>query len=268
MSDTTAPTQANLLLDILVTFLTPLFLVGPAGTLDTANARAAAIEAISAFRIRNTWDLITAVQVVAFAMGALGSMSLSMDDSLSLSAVLRCRSNANALQRASDRARDRLEGKPGRAGQDGRFAPDAPPEDPPEPPDDALTEESLRMAAEAQQHVARAKANLAALRQAETAQEAAGAGIPQDHPRRLASRELERQVAWATGMADVAGECAEEMRTMPKHEQRLHQIRIQALAGVAKHLCAGNCPDPWTLPLPPRAVNQVPPRMASPPPGG
>ncbi|MFO1029389.1 MAG: hypothetical protein U1E70_29820 [Acetobacteraceae bacterium] len=97
------------LLAILITFLTPLFLGGASGNSDLAAARAAAVEAVESFRPRNAWELLTTVQVVAFSIAALGSIGMSLDDTLSASGVLRCRSNANALQRTADKARDRLE---------------------------------------------------------------------------------------------------------------------------------------------------------------
>src|SRR3954454_13050326 len=101
----TPPSEA--LFAILITFLTPLFLGASTGNYDLAIARAAALEAIGSFRIRSAWDLFKVVQIVAFGIAAMGSVSLSMGDGLSLAMILRCRSNANALQRSSERTEDR-----------------------------------------------------------------------------------------------------------------------------------------------------------------
>jgi hypothetical protein len=112
MSATTQPKQTGpspLLYSILVTFLSPLFLGASARNNDFEIARAAAIGMLQSFNIRTDWDLMVAVQIVCFGVAALGSLGLSMDDELPVNTVLRCRYNANALQRSADRGRDRLE---------------------------------------------------------------------------------------------------------------------------------------------------------------
>src|SRR4051812_18777819 len=143
---------SDLLFSILVTFLTPLFLGGATGNYDVATAQAAAIESVRSFRIRGAWDLIKVVQIVGFGIAALGSIDLSMREDLSLSMVLRCRSNANALQRSSDRAEARLEAA---QAQDPAHRQPAV-----EPLDPAAVQEAFRQAAEAQQAVAAARARL------------------------------------------------------------------------------------------------------------
>ena len=173
MSAPHAARPTDLLFNILVTFLCPLFLGGPTGNADVAVARAAATEMLNSFRIRNAWDLLAAVQVVGFAMAGVGSLGLSMDDDLPVNTVLRCRSNANALQRSSDRAQARMDKRQAQeAGQ-----PDT------APPDAAAVLEACRQAADAQRMVATAQARMEGTE-------------PADAPGMIALREvLERELS-------------------------------------------------------------------------
>jgi hypothetical protein len=65
-------------------------------------ARRAALETVNAYRIRDQADLLTVAQIVAFGLAALGSLSLSMLDDLTLSMTLRLRGNANACSRSAE----------------------------------------------------------------------------------------------------------------------------------------------------------------------
>src|ERR1700733_4780773 len=94
---------ANTLMSLIVTLLLPTFLGVTAG--DIALAQMAAIETINDYRARNNADLIAIAQIIACGLAALGSLSLSMDDEISLSMALRLRSNAVALNRAADQNR-------------------------------------------------------------------------------------------------------------------------------------------------------------------
>ena len=51
-------------------------------------------------------------KIIAFGLAALASLSRSMEDDLSISQMLRLRSNANASDRAEHRNRLALERKP------------------------------------------------------------------------------------------------------------------------------------------------------------
>ncbi len=258
MSAPKPATPSETLVAILITFLTPLFLGGVTGNHDIAAARSAAVETVNSFRIRNAWDLFKVVQIIAFGIAALGSLDLSMDDGMSVSMVLRCRANANALQRSSDRAQSRLDNAHAQA------AADLP------PLDEAAVREAFRQAAEAQQAVADARlrardearepeltpgmialrdaldaaaaardpacaATLAAIR-AERAAEAAGG---RDASAAAISAERDQQIQFAEAMATVAAELAQEMPHMPPGEQRKHTARIAALAEVSQQLSRG-----------------------------
>jgi hypothetical protein len=102
----TQPSSTDVLIALLVTFLTPLFLTAGG---DVSLARAAAYETITAYRTRNAMDLFAVVQIIGFGMAALGSLSLSMGDGLSMSMILRLRGNAAALNRAAEQNRRALE---------------------------------------------------------------------------------------------------------------------------------------------------------------
>jgi hypothetical protein len=252
---TTPPT--DLLFNVLVILLTPLFLGGASGNADFTLARAAAIEMLGSFRIRTPWDLLTAVQTVGFAMAALGSLGLSMTEDLSVNAVLRCRSNANALQRSSDRAQDRM---------DKRQASNQPHA---EPLDVDAMLGSFRKAADAQQAVAEARARLAGeappapALQAETRPETPQPKATPVPPAPAASASIlpirpgtpepgsrldqENKAMWAGAMATVAAEFAQEMEHMSPAEQRANQQRINALTAVTNKLSKAIAPSPNAL---------------------
>jgi hypothetical protein len=94
---------ADILLNLIVTLLAPMFLCASDG--DIRFARMAAIETINGYRAQNHAGLIAVAQIVAFGLAALGSLSLSMADDLSVSMTLRLRGNANALNRSAEQNR-------------------------------------------------------------------------------------------------------------------------------------------------------------------
>src|SRR3984885_14923036 len=102
MTETTT-TQPSILLGLIVTLLAPMFLGVTAG--DIALARLAAMQTITDYRAQNNADLIAVAQIVACGLAALGSLSLSMEDGISLSMTLRLRGNAVALNRSAEQNR-------------------------------------------------------------------------------------------------------------------------------------------------------------------
>jgi hypothetical protein len=93
----------DILLHLVATILAPMFLIDIDG--DIKFARMAALETLNAYRARNHMDLIAIAQIIASGLAALGSLSLSMGDDLSLSMILRLRGNAVALNRAAEQNR-------------------------------------------------------------------------------------------------------------------------------------------------------------------
>jgi hypothetical protein len=113
MSETTTPTDpqtsrrpSEIVLNLLATLLAPMFLGVTGG--DIALARMAAIETVGAYRAGTVLDLIAVAQIVGYGLAALGSLSLSMEDDLSLSMILRLRGSANACSRSAEQNRRAL----------------------------------------------------------------------------------------------------------------------------------------------------------------
>jgi hypothetical protein len=95
-------TNTNALMAILPGLLVPLLASGPEA--DRGLAHRAALQAIEAYRASTQGELVTIAQIIGFGLAALDDLSLSMATDLSVSAKLRLRGNANALNRASLRA--------------------------------------------------------------------------------------------------------------------------------------------------------------------
>jgi hypothetical protein len=91
--------QSSPLTQVILSFLTPL--MQAAGLADASLARQAAQEAIEACPFG---PLTTTAQTVAFAMAALDSLRLAAPPEVAVTAKLRLRGNANALNRSSQRA--------------------------------------------------------------------------------------------------------------------------------------------------------------------
>ena len=102
-----SPGSADILLNLVVIFLAPVFLSAANG--DIALARLAAAETVNSYRANSQADLLAVAQIVAFGFATLGSLCLSMADDISLTMVLRLRGNANALSRSAEAHRRRLE---------------------------------------------------------------------------------------------------------------------------------------------------------------
>jgi hypothetical protein len=99
-------TLADVLMHLVAIHLAPMFLCVTGGDID--HARMAAIETVNAYRAQTHADLIAIAQIVAFGLGALGSLSLAMDDDISVGMTLRLRGNANACNRSAEQNRRAL----------------------------------------------------------------------------------------------------------------------------------------------------------------
>jgi hypothetical protein len=96
----------GVLMNLIVALLAPMFLGVTGGDIDFA--RMAAVETVNAYRARNRADLIAIAQIIAFGLAALGSLSLSMADDITVSMALRLRGNANACNRSAEQNRRAL----------------------------------------------------------------------------------------------------------------------------------------------------------------
>ena len=249
----TDPDPADIVMNLIVTYLTPIFLATTAG--DLALARTAAIQTINAYTARNPSDLLLIAQAIALSLAVLCSISLSMVENIPINLILRLRGNAVSLHRAANKCRQAL------------------PE--PAPADthtqlsdiDRETEESIiAEVAQTQQRVAEYKANFttepqpsvesillppgefpdspakmkavmnAILTDSERRIAQAAAQKPPS-PRQTPMTEAERHAcAWSSAMADVAAEMAAELSTLPHAERRAASIRLEALSTTANHL--------------------------------
>jgi hypothetical protein len=196
---------------------------------DITLARAAAIETLNAYRITSHRSLITAAKIIAFELAALGSLSQSMAEDISIPLALRLRANANSMDRAADRNRAALENEERAAAVTARTS--------------HLTEEAAAASvAEAQRAVRDAKAR------ARSGQPPVppSPAVPPTMPPALAAQfrnpttEQQWQAAWAEAMADVAAEFTADLSKLPPAERAAEMIRIQSLTEAAKALASGS----------------------------
>src|SRR5689334_1109693 len=107
MSQSQPAVSSNVLLNLVLIFLTPMFLWAADG--DLTAARQAALETLNAYGARTAISLVTAARLIAFELATLASLSQSLDDGITPQLALRLRGNANSLARAADRTRQALE---------------------------------------------------------------------------------------------------------------------------------------------------------------
>jgi hypothetical protein len=251
---------ADILINVIVTLLAPMFLMSSDG--DIGLARAAALETIRCYRVQNQASLITVGNIIAFGLATLGSLSLSMADDLGIPLVLRRRSNANALDRSANRNERALQA----VGQQEAAKPSSP----------GLDEAEVRASvAEAQQRAAELRAPTQtpapqagpASPQAGPASPQAGPASPQAgpasppptepvaEPRTLrtqaAPREPSHRSQWAAAMAQVAAEEMAEAAKLPPAHRKAYTARASILSSTANTLLCGGpgSPamhgDPW-----------------------
>ena len=177
MTENTDLHPSEALMALIVALLAPMFLGVTAG--DINLARLAAWETITAYQSRNQADLIAIAQIIAYGLAAIGSLSLSMDDNISISMALRLRGNANGLNRSAEQNRRALTNTA------------------PQPPVDTAYEAEVLANLEATKAVvaeAQARLHPIAPPKAETSAPV------------LTLEDKELQAAWASAMTDVAGE--------------------------------------------------------------
>jgi hypothetical protein len=268
---------ADIVMNLIVAFLTPMFLATTGG--DLSYARAAAIETVNAYTARNPADLLLIGQSIALGLAVLSSIGLSMAENIPINLILRLRGNAVSLHRASDRCR--------RAVPEPIAAPakEAPLSD----IDLQLEEETIAEVARTRQRVndyqaslarrqdalppaartapatdnlpppeypdspATMKAAMAALladserriSEADAAMKATGQPIPKAAPHQAPPRQApttedeDFRSAWSSAMADVADEMTAEIANLPPNERKAAGIRVDALNATAKQLTSG-----------------------------
>jgi hypothetical protein len=212
---------ADILMNLIVALLAPMFLSVTGG--DLAYARMAAIGTVNAYRIRSHADLIAIAQIIAFGLAALGSLSQSMADDVSLAMSLRLRANANALNRSAERSRRALTA--GHAA-DPVLADIAITPDPVSAPmNDGLGDIELLASMASAQQPGPARATPAPLLTAAT-------------PAELAA-EKRHQAMWAIAMVKEASELAASIPNLPIAERKAASIRVAVLGSTANELLTG-----------------------------
>jgi hypothetical protein len=228
----TETTPFGILTALIAALLAPMF-VGVTGG-DIALARAAALATLDDYRARNHADLIGVAQIVAFGLAALGSLSLSMADDLSLAMTLRLRGNAVACMRAAEQnrraltlrqAEDALPAQPWPPG----ISPDPFDDTPPPAPELFLGPEAEQMLA------AEAQARLDHPVVARPIPSPAKAPAPSQGERR-------HQEMWAIALTHEAGEIAASLPHLPPAERAAATMRAALLSGTAHDLMHGKAP--------------------------
>ena len=252
------PTPEEVLTYLIVTLLTPMFLLTTDG--DLALARAAAAHTVSVYTARNPIDLILIAQTIALGLAVLSSVSLSMAENLPINLVVRLRGNATSLNRAAETCRRALSEPPPAiattAARNDDFheqaeaavvaevartqakaaawkasitqpTPAPLPQAAPESRDSPPTMKAALAAIEAE-----SKRRIA---QADTALKATGAPMP---PATSSENERHRST-WCSAMADVAGEFTAELANLSPAERRAAGMRLAALNSTANTLARG-----------------------------
>ncbi len=204
MSDSRSP--ADVLLDVLIALLAPLFLT--AANNDLAFARLAAAATIDDYRVQTRTDLINIAQIVAFGLTALASLSQSMEQTISLPLALRLRGSANSCRRSADQTRRALkENQP-------EPTPAPPPPRQPEPMPPPDTAELASKIIETEKR---------------TAEHLASYAEP-------TVQDSHAQAAWAAGMARIAAETVADLESLPPQERHSARIWAEALNACANDL--------------------------------
>jgi hypothetical protein len=224
MSQSATPPRPNLLLELVLIFLTPMFLYVSDG--DLPRARQAAVETLNAYGARSLLGMVIAAKIIAYEIAALASLSQSLTDDISPQLALRFRGNAVSLDRAADRNRALLERQRLPTGAD-RYT----------------EEKSAAEVAEAQMRVQQAVASLRPAAQPAAAPATPPAPGPVTPPTPQAPMgDAVNRTAWASAMAAVAAEFQADFDTLPPAERTKEMMRIQVLTDSASALVAGIAP--------------------------
>ena len=239
---------ADVLMNLIVTLLAPMFLAVCGG--DIEYARIAATETVNGYRTRDHGDLIAIAQIIACGLAALGSLSLSMADDLTIAMTLRLRGNANALNRSAEQNRRavRENHRPDAAphhpetpnpAEEAPESPQAPPapETKFDPEQEKFEAEVLARAADTRKLVAYAQTRSQNLKPTAEPTQPATPILTTNNP-----THQEIQAMWAAAMADVADEFTAELPNLPPEERAMATRRVAALSNCANELILGTPP--------------------------
>jgi hypothetical protein len=219
MTQPTTHRPPSILLSLIATLLAPTFLCVTGGDLTLAHM--AAIETINDYRARNNVDLIAIAQIIACGLAALGSLSQSMEDDISLSMTLRLRGNAVALNRSAEQNRRVLT---------------QPLRDNPTPHETAPNNDATFLSPTA------AKAL-----EAEAESRLHDQKPTQEQPATEKTPEKRHQEMWAIALVNEASEITASIPHLPPAERPAASIRAAALSSTANELLTG-ASSPTPLP--------------------
>jgi hypothetical protein len=207
----------EILIELIITLLTPMFLSAAGGNL--VHACAAAAETLAAYRVETRHDLITVAKIIAFGLATIDSLSRSMDDDLTLNQILRLRNNANATDRSEHRNRHALEQCRTRQAAESPYTPET---------------DTTAVVAAAQALQQQTVDNPATFpRQSAAALQ----------PAQAAKTDAEMQYAtWAASAAQVAAETAASLDSLPQDERRGAAIWLNVLNDLAKDFTQNGIP--------------------------
>ena len=221
----------DILINVIVTLLAPMFIAGTDGNIG--HARVAALETVHSYCAQNHASLMAVAKIISFGLATLGSLSLSMTDDLSIPMILRLRGNANALDRSSDRNE--------RALKTWQTLPPA------KAPTNGFDEAKVRAGvAEA----VRRSAEVRTAPQHASAQRAEPASPPREQPSAPpreqpsappAAEAAPFRVQWAAAMAQVAAEELAEAANpnLPPDQRRVATARAALLSNNANAMLSG-----------------------------
>jgi hypothetical protein len=220
---------------LIVALLAPMFLGVTGGDVDLA--RLAAVETINAYRARNHADLIAVVQIIAFGLAALGSLSLSMADDISITMALRLRNNANALNRSAEQNRRVLrESVVNDLMQQHAEMSEEPDPGSPFPGETASEPEAFLsvaaeqlLAAEAQERLCDPEENIPTAR----------AATSDKHPAPRGTSDKRHREMWAIALVKEAGDITAGIPNLPAAEREAATIHAADLAATAHDLLYG-----------------------------
>jgi hypothetical protein len=103
MSQTNTPDTFDILLNLVVALIAPVFLGVTGG--DLTLAQATVRDTINDYRARDHADLLAVAQIVGFGLAVVGSLGLSMAQDVPLSMRVRLSGNAVSCKRAEEQNR-------------------------------------------------------------------------------------------------------------------------------------------------------------------
>lgn len=211
MSKTTPPPDAaDVLVNLILTLLTPMFLVAVGGNIE--------------LRVR--------LPPIPSTPTALGLLSLAMTDGLSIPLTLRLRGSAQSSSRAAEQIR--------------RTLPESPAATPGPTPDASQADPDQPNEAQRAAEIAATRQRAAAAEHPAQPPQSKPQQTPVPAVATLASQAHD-QAMWASAFLDVAAEIAAEIPNLPADQRKQATLRAAVLNTSASDLLSGNT-DPRLRP--------------------